>query len=67
MAVKRSRAHVYILILAVIVAAIAGYYLPERQPETSVNMSSREYIERVQQKKNERIENAARQDEDPPY
>jgi uncharacterized membrane protein YdfJ with MMPL/SSD domain len=50
----RDRTNVYILLLAILVAAIAGYYLPTKRPETGASMTPKEYIELVEQKKAER-------------
>ncbi|MDJ0741326.1 MAG: aldehyde dehydrogenase [Gammaproteobacteria bacterium] len=59
MARQRDRTNVYILLLAVIVAAIAGYYLPTKRPETGASMTPKEYIELVEKKKAQRIKYAA--------
>lgn len=50
---KKNRANIYILLLAVIIAAIAGYYLPSRTPDSEMTM--KEYIELAQKKKEQRI------------
>ena len=55
MARKKNRTNTYILLIAVIVAAIAAYYLPTRQPENVSMMSPKEYIELVEKKKEQRI------------
>lgn len=55
----RDRTNVYILLIAVIVAAIAGYYLPTKRPETGASMTPKEYIELVEKKKAQRIKYAA--------
>ena len=34
---SRDRTNVYILLLAILVAAIAGYYLPTKRPETGLD------------------------------
>ncbi len=52
---KKNRTNVYILLIAVIVAAIAAYYLPTRQPENVSMMSPKEYIKLVEKKKEQRI------------
>ena len=59
MARQRDRTNVYILLIAVIVAAIAGYYLPTKRPETGASMTPKEYIELVEKKKAQRIKYAA--------
>lgn len=56
---KRDRTSVYILLLAVVVAAIAGYYLPTKRPETGASMTPKEYIELVEKKKAQRLKYAA--------
>ncbi len=56
---KRDRTNVYILLLAVLVAAIAGYYLPTKRPETGASMTPKEYIELVEKKKAQRLKYAA--------
>jgi hypothetical protein len=61
MARQRDRTNVYILLIAVIVAAIAGYYLPTKRPETGASMTPKEYIELVEKKKAQRIKYAAEQ------
>ena len=55
---KRDRTSVYILLLAIIVAAIAGYYLPTKRPETGASMTPKEYIELVEKKKAQRLKYA---------
>lgn len=59
MAKKRDRTNVYILLLAIIVAVIAGYYLPTKRPETGASMTPKEYIELVERKKAQRLKYAA--------
>lgn len=51
----KNRTNVYILLIAVIVAAIAAYYLPTKQPQNASMMSPKEYIELVEQKKAQRL------------
>lgn len=46
----------YLLLGAVIVAAVAAYQLAERQPRNASMMSPKDYIELVEQKKRERLE-----------
>ncbi|HHI77240.1 MAG TPA: hypothetical protein ENJ94_08720 [Gammaproteobacteria bacterium] len=53
MARPRSRLNVYILLAAVIIAAISAYYLPTKRPQNASMMSPREYIELVQRKRQE--------------
>ena len=52
---QTNRTNVYILLVAVIVAAIAAYYLPTRQPENASMMSPKDYIKLVEKKKEQRI------------
>lgn len=59
MPARRDRTNVYILLLAILVAAIAGYYLPTKRPETGASMTPKEYIELVEKKKAQRIKYAA--------
>ncbi len=59
MAKSRDRTNVYILLLAILVAAIAGYYLPTKRPETGASMTPKEYIELVEKKKAQRLKYAA--------
>ena len=56
---QRDRTNVYILLIAIVVAAIAGYYLPTKRPETGASMTPKEYIELVEKKKAQRIKYAA--------
>ena len=56
---KTNRTNVYILLLAILVAAIAGYYLPTKRPETGASMTPKEYIQLVEKKKAQRIKYAA--------
>ena len=56
---QRDRTNVYILLIAILVAAIAGYYLPTKRPETGASMTPKEYIELVEKKKAQRIRYAA--------
>lgn len=55
MAKYRDRTNVYILLIAIFVAAIAGYYLPTKRPETGASMTPKEYIELVEKKKAQRL------------
>jgi len=59
MAKTRDRTSVYILLLAILVAAIAGYYLPTKRPETGASMTPKEYIQLVEKKKAQRLKYAA--------
>ena len=59
MAKTRDRTNVYILLIAILVAVIAGYYLPTKRPETGASMTPKEYIELVEKKKAQRIKYAA--------
>ena len=59
MARQTDRTNVYILLLAILVAAIAGYYLPTKRPETGASMTPKEYIQLVEKKKAQRIKYAA--------
>lgn len=52
---KRSRANVYILLLAVIIAAIAAYHLPTKRPDNASMLTPKEYIRLVEQKKAQRL------------
>lgn len=54
MSAPRDRTNVYILLLAILVAAIAGYYLPTKRPESGTTMTPREYIELVEKKRAQR-------------
>lgn len=54
MSARRDRTNVYILLLAILVAAIAGYYLPTKRPESGATMTPREYIELVEKKRAQR-------------
>jgi hypothetical protein len=54
----KNRTNTYILLLAILVAAIAGYYLPTKRPETGASMTPKEYIELVEKKKAQRIKYA---------
>ena len=62
MAKKRDRTNLVILLLAIVVAAIAGYYLPTKRPETGASMTPKEYIDLVDKKKAQRLKYA---EEDP--
>lgn len=50
----RKRINVYILLLAVIIAAIVAYYLPSRRPENASMSTPREYIQLVEKRRKER-------------
>jgi hypothetical protein len=52
---KTSRLNVYILGAAVIAAAVLGYFLPTKRPESGVTMTPKEYIELVEKKKEQRL------------
>jgi hypothetical protein len=54
----KNRTNTYILLLAILIAAIAGYYLPTKRPETGASMTPKEYIELVEKKKAQRIKYA---------
>jgi hypothetical protein len=56
---RRYRTHVYILLLAVIIAAIVAYYLPGDRPQVASVHSYKEYIQLVEKKHEERLEQAA--------
>lgn len=58
MARKQDRTAIYILLLAVIVAAVAGYYLPTKRPEGGTSITPKEYIELVEKKKAQRLKYA---------
>jgi len=58
MARQRDRTNVYILLLAILVAAIAGYYLPTKRPEAGTSLTPKEYIELVEKKKAQRLQYA---------
>lgn len=64
---KTNRLNVYILGLAVIAAAVLGYYLPTKRPESGLTMTPKEYIELVEKKKEQRLRFAEEADaeEDP--
>ena len=64
MARQRDRTNVYILLLAILVAAIAGYYLPTKRPESGTTLTPKEYIELVEKKKAQRLKYSA--EEAPP-
>jgi hypothetical protein len=51
---RRDRTGLVIVLLAVLVAAIAGYYLPTRRPETGASMTPKEYLDLVEQKREQR-------------
>lgn len=55
MAPRSDRTNVYILLLAILIAAIAGYYLPTKRPESGTTMTPKEYIELVEKKKAQRL------------
>lgn len=59
MARQRDRTNVYILLLAILVAAIAGYYLPTKRPQSGTSLTPKEYIELVERKKAQRLKYAA--------
>ena len=52
---QKSRLNIYILGIAIIVAAVLGYYLPTKRPESGVTMTPKEYIELVEKKKRQRL------------
>ena len=54
MARENSRLNVYILGIAVMVAAVLGYYLPTKRPDSGVTLTPKEYIELVEKKKQQR-------------
>ena len=54
-----SRANVYLLLLAVFIAALAGYYLPGKRPQNASLDTPRQYIELVQKKRAERLRQQA--------
>ena len=55
MARQKSRLNIYILGIAIMVAAVLGYYLPTKRPESGVTMTPKEYIELVEKKKRQRL------------
>lgn len=58
---RLDRTSVYILLLAILAAAVAGYYLPTKRPETGASMTPKEYIELVEKKKAQRLRYAEEQ------
>ena len=52
---KTSRLNIYILGAAIIAAAVLGYFLPTKRPESGVTMTPKEYIELVEKKKEQRL------------
>lgn len=58
MAKTRDRTTVYILLIAIFVAVIAGYYLPTKRPETGTSITPKQYIKLVEKKKAQRIKYA---------
>lgn len=50
----RDRTNTYILLAAIVVALVAGYYLPTRRAETGASMTPREYLDLVEQKQAQR-------------
>ena len=44
-------------------AAIAGYYLPTKRPETGASMTPKEYIDLVEKKRAQRLKYAAEEAE----
>lgn len=52
---RKSRANVYILLAAVIIAAIAAYHLPTKRPDNASMLSPKDYIRLVEQKKAQRL------------
>jgi len=59
MARQRDRTNVYILLVAILVAAIAGYYLPTKRPQSGTSLTPKEYIELVEKKKAQRLKYSA--------
>lgn len=59
MARQRDRTNVYILLLAILVAAIAGYYLPTKRPQSGTSLTPKEYIQLVEKKKAQRLKYSA--------
>jgi hypothetical protein len=57
----KDRTNTYILLIAILIAAVAGYYLPTKRPETGASMTPKEYIELVEKKKAQRIRYAEEQ------
>jgi hypothetical protein len=57
----KNRTNTYILLLAIVVAVIAGYYLPTRHPETGASLTPRDHIEHAEQKKAQRLRYAEEQ------
>ena len=55
----RDRTSFYIALLAILVATVAGYYLPTKRPETGASLTPREYIDLVEKKKAQRLKYAA--------
>lgn len=55
MPAPRNRANLYILLIAVLVAAVAAYYLPTKRPENTSTLSPKEYIGLAEQKKAQRL------------
>ena len=61
----KDRTNTYILLLAIVVALLAGSYLPTKRPDTGASMTPREHIEHVEQKKAQRLRYAEEQQSTP--
>ena len=48
------RAHIYIILLAIIATIIYAYYIIPEKPEKGIYYTPKEYIEQVEKKKAER-------------
>lgn len=53
---RPDRTSAYILLLAVIIAAVVAYYLPGKRPENASMRSKKAYIELVEQRRREHLE-----------
>tara|TARA_B100000614_G_C14088955_1_gene301987 strand:- start:94 stop:303 length:210 start_codon:yes stop_codon:yes gene_type:complete len=51
----KNKTNIFILLIAIIIAALAVYYLPTRQPEQVRTLSPNDYIQLKERKKEQRI------------
>lgn len=52
---RQNRVHVYILLVAVILAAIAAHFLSDKSSQTTTFYSHKDYIQEVEKSRSERF------------
>ncbi len=63
---RPNRTNVYLLLLAVIIAAVVAYYLPSKRPENASMLPKDQYIKLVEKRRREQLERLQQEHRDKP-